>query len=149
VATLTPLLRPGIARPFGREVVVATALAAAGAPVVPPSDELPPGPHRHGDLTLSFWTYVEGLPESPTAAEAGRSLSDLHAVLAGLPPLWDGTPLDTPLDDLGVFAERGPELGADPGLVARVAELTDALLPHLGGPAPAAPVRGSARACER
>ena len=133
VATLTPLLRPRPARPLGREVALATALTAAGAAVVPPSDLLPPGPHEHDGLTSSFWRFLEFLPQPPTAAEAGRALGELHAVLAGLPPLWDGSPLDTPLDDLTVFAERGGELGADPALVRRTAELTAALRPRLGG----------------
>jgi aminoglycoside phosphotransferase (APT) family kinase protein len=61
-------------------------------------------------------------------------LGELHAVLAGLPPLWEGSPLDTPLDDLAVFAERGTRLDADPALVERTAELTARLRPLLGGP---------------
>jgi phosphotransferase family enzyme len=134
VATMTPLLRPVITRSLGREVALAEALTAAGAAVVPPSDLLPPGPHEHGSLHLSFWQHVEVVPDRPTAEEAGRALGDLHAVLATLPPLWDGTPLDTPLDDLAVFAERGGELGADPTLVERTAELTARLRALLTGP---------------
>jgi phosphotransferase family enzyme len=135
VATLTPVLRPAIGRPFGREVALAGALAAAGAAVVPPADLLPAGPHEHDGLTLSFWQHVELLPDPPAAAETGRALAELHVVLADLPPLWDGDPLDTPLGDLAAFAERGPELGADPALVARAAELTALLVPRLSGPA--------------
>jgi hypothetical protein len=134
VATTTPLLRPEIPRSLGREVTLATALTAAGAAVVPPSDLLPPGPHEHDGLALSFWQYLEFLPERPTAAETGTALGDLHAVLAGLPPLWEGRPLDTPLGDLAVFAEQGTELGADPALVERTAELTARLRPLLTGP---------------
>jgi aminoglycoside phosphotransferase (APT) family kinase protein len=134
VATMTPLLRPDIARSLGREVALAEALTAAGAAVVPPSDLLPPGPHEHDGLTLSFWRYVEFLPDRPTAAEAGRALGELHAALAGLPPLWNGSPLDTPLEDLAVFAWRGAELGADPALVERATELTEQLRPLLAGP---------------
>ena len=133
VATLTPLLRPDVDQPFTREVALARALAGAGAAVVPPSDLLPPGPHRQDGLTLSFWQHVEVLPEQPTAVQAGRSLAELHEVLAGLPPL-DGTPLDRPLADLAVFTDRGPDLGADPAAVARVAELVPALAPRLAGP---------------
>ena len=36
--------------------------AAAGAPVVPPSDLLPPGPPRYAGLELSFWQPVAVLP---------------------------------------------------------------------------------------
>jgi hypothetical protein len=136
VATMTRWLRPESARSLAREVALATALTAAGAAVVPPSDLLPPGPHQHDGLTLSFWRHVELRQGPPTALEAGTALGELHAVLADLPPLWHGTPLDTPLDDLAVFAARGAELGAEPALVERTADS-------------AAPVRGSPRACER
>ena len=142
VASHTPLLRPRIERPFGREIALATALTAAGAAVVPPSDVLPPGPHEHDGVTLSFWRYVELRPEPPTPAEAGTALADLHAVLADLPPLDDGAPLDTPLDDLAAFAERGTALGADPRLVERTTELTARLRPLLAGPAQ--PLHGDA-----
>ena len=134
VATLTPLLRPDVGRPFGREVALATALVPAGAAVVPPSDLLPPGPHVQDGLTLSFWQHLTLLPEPVTAAEAAAALGRLHAALAGLPPLWSGSTLDTTLDDLAVFAERGTQLGAEPALVERTAELTAGLLPLLVGP---------------
>jgi aminoglycoside phosphotransferase (APT) family kinase protein len=134
VATTTPLLRPEITRPLGREVALATALTAVGAAVVGPSALLPPGPHQHDGLTLSFWRHVEVLPERPSAAEAGAALGELHDALAGLPSLWAGSPLDTPLDDLAVFAVRGAELGADPALVDRTAELVARLRPLLTGP---------------
>ena len=135
VATLTPLLRPAIDRPFAREVALAGALAAAGAPVVPPSDLLPPGPHRHAGLTLSFWRYVEVLPDRPGPVAAAAALVDLQAALADVRPGWDGAPLDTPLDDLAVFGDRGADLGAAPDLVARVGELVEELRPRLTGPA--------------
>lgn len=134
IATLTPLLRPAVGRPFAREVGLAGALAAAGAPVVPPSDLLPAGPHEHDGLTLSFWRHVEVLPDRPTPAVAGAALGELQAALADVLPGWDGPPLDTPLDDLAVFADRGPGLGAAPDLVARVGELVERLRPGLTGP---------------
>jgi Phosphotransferase enzyme family len=130
VATLTPLLRDGD-RSFRREVALAGALAAAGAAVVPPSDLLPPGPHERDGLVLSFWRHVEVLPDRPSPQDAGRSLGALAEALAGVEPGWDGDPLDTPLDDLAAFAERGPALGADPALAARAGELAQALRPRL------------------
>jgi hypothetical protein len=66
VATLTPLLRPGAPRQPRRDVRLAGALATADAPVLTPSDLLPPGPHEHDGLTLSFWRFVEVLPDRPT-----------------------------------------------------------------------------------
>jgi hypothetical protein len=84
VATLTRLLRPDVARHLGREVAVAGALAAAGAPVVPPSDLLPPGPHEHDGTVLSFWTYVRVLPEAVTPAEVAGALTELEGPLGAL-----------------------------------------------------------------
>jgi hypothetical protein len=133
VATTTPLLRPEIGRPLGREVALATALTAVGAAVVPPSRLVPPGPHRHDGLTLTLWQHVEVLPEQPTAVQAGVALRELHAALTELPPPYPGSPLDTPFDDLAVFARRGAELGADPALVDRTTELVQRLRPLLPG----------------
>ena len=133
IATLTTLLRPDPSRPFGREVAVAGALAAAGAAVVPPSDLLPPGPHVHDGLTLSFWRHVEVLPGAPGPAEVARALTDLHGVLAGLPAT--GTPLDTPLDDLAVWVERSGAWGVGPAVRGRLAEQLERLRPRLAGAA--------------
>jgi aminoglycoside phosphotransferase (APT) family kinase protein len=131
VATLTPLLRPAPLRSFAREVAVAGALAAAGAPVVPPSDLLPPGPHRYAGLELSFWRHVEVLPSVPSPAEAAGALVELHEFLAGLPA--DGAPLDTPLDDLTRFASLGGAWGAPPALLDRLEERLAELRPRLSG----------------
>lgn len=133
VAVYTPLLRPEIRRPFTRELALATALTAAGAAVVPPSDLLPPGPHEHDGLTVSFWRHVDVSPDRPTAEQAGRSLAALHEVLGTLPPLWTGSPLDQPLEDLAVFLDTGTALGADPTVLRQVGELLTALRPRLAG----------------
>ena len=60
-----------------QELRVAQHAARAGAPVVQPSDLLPPGPHRHDGHTLVFWRY---LVEAGTvdAGAAGRGLRVLH-----------------------------------------------------------------------
>jgi hypothetical protein len=133
VAVHTPLLRPEIRRPFTREVALAAALTAAGAAVVPPSDVLPPGPHEHDGLTVSFWRHVDVSTGRPTAVQAGRSLAELHEVLGTLPPLWTGSPLDRPLEDLAVFLDTGTGLGADPTVLREVGELVTALRPRLVG----------------
>jgi Phosphotransferase enzyme family len=133
VATLTPLLRPAVSRPFGREVALAGALAAAGAPVVPPSDLLPSGPHEHSGLTLSFWRFTEVLPEAPDPARVAAALDELQSALADVDPGWTGDPLDTPLDDLAAFLDRGAGLGADADQVQRVGELATRLRPLLTG----------------
>jgi aminoglycoside phosphotransferase (APT) family kinase protein len=65
-----------------RELAVAASLAEAGAPVVAPSAELPPGPHHHEGHVLSFWTYVDQQGK-PDPAAAGAALHDVHEALCG------------------------------------------------------------------
>ncbi len=65
-------------------VGLAAHLAAAGAPVVPPSDLLPPGPHVRERAVLSFWSYVvedRSLPPDPWAA--GDGLRRIHELGVG------------------------------------------------------------------
>ena len=64
-----------------RELSVARHAARAGAPVVPPSDLLPPGPHHRGGHTLVFWHYLVRVGELD-AADAGRRLGVIHDALA-------------------------------------------------------------------
>jgi Phosphotransferase enzyme family len=68
-----------------RVVELAAFLAAEGAPVVGPSRELPPGPHAHDGLVVSFWEYVPHDPERFDATATGRSLEELHNALAAYP----------------------------------------------------------------
>jgi hypothetical protein len=60
-----------------RELTVASHAARAGAPVVQPSDLLPPGPHRRDGYTLVFWGYLARTGELDPAA-AGRGLRRIH-----------------------------------------------------------------------
>jgi hypothetical protein len=91
VATSTAAARPDGAREWlARDVAVAAFLAREGAPVVPPASELPPGPHVHDGLAVTFWRLVRpAAPASPH--EAGAELAVLHPLLARfsgpLPPL--------------------------------------------------------------
>jgi phosphotransferase family enzyme len=64
-----------------QELWVARHAVRAGAPVVPPSDLLPPGPHHHGGHTIVFWRYLvrDGTVD---ASAAGRGLRALHDSLA-------------------------------------------------------------------
>ena len=64
-----------------RELTVARHAGRAGAPVVRPSDLLPPGPHRHGGHTLVFWRYLVQVGELDATA-AGRGLRSIHDALA-------------------------------------------------------------------
>ena len=133
VATLTTELRPDATVPFAREVALAGALAAAGAAVVPPSPLVPPGPHVRDGWVLSFWQYVEVLPDRPGPADVARALVDLQAHLGAVPPPA-GEPLDRPLLDLAAFAADGGRWGATPAQCERLRARLDALRPRLAGP---------------
>jgi hypothetical protein len=64
-----------------RELGVASHAASRGAPVVPPSDEIDPGPHRFGGHVVTFWRYIEAV-DDVDAARAGRGLRAIHDALA-------------------------------------------------------------------
>jgi hypothetical protein len=64
-----------------RELAVASHAADAGARVVPPSDLLDPGPHRHTGHVVCFWSYVKPSGE-PEPRAAGRALREIHEALA-------------------------------------------------------------------
>ena len=103
-----------------RELAVAAYAARAGAPVVPPSDLLPPGPHRKGGHVIAFWQYVEPGGEVDPAA-AGRGLRAIHDALAdytgALPTLHtddllgilDGLEPSADVDFLRELGTRGVE----------------------------------------
>jgi phosphotransferase family enzyme len=64
-----------------RELAVASHAARAGAAVVPPSDLLDPGPHRHGGHIVAFWQYV-GVRREVEPVAAGLALRAIHEALA-------------------------------------------------------------------
>ena len=64
-----------------RELAVARHAARTGAPVVRPSDLLPPGPHRHDGHTLVFWQYIAEVGKLDATA-AGRGLHTIQDSLA-------------------------------------------------------------------
>src|SRR4051812_28673598 len=84
--TGTAVLHDDLEQWLTREVAVGLFLGERGL-AVPPSDALPPGPHRHDGLWLTFWSFVEHGPASPVPAahELGGSLRELHAALADYP----------------------------------------------------------------
>jgi thiamine kinase-like enzyme len=105
ISTITPVLRYPIDSWLLREVSIARFLVAKNAPVVPPSDLIPPGIHSHDGLFMTFWQYVppvsDVVPESETV---GQMLAELHAVLKDYPgelPL-----LTPPLNDIPRGIER-------------------------------------------
>jgi hypothetical protein len=64
-----------------RELAVASHAVRAGAPVVPPSDLLDPGPHHEGGHVVAFWQYVEPRGELDPQT-AGEGLRAIHEALA-------------------------------------------------------------------
>jgi Ser/Thr protein kinase RdoA (MazF antagonist) len=99
-----------------REVDIATFLAGRGAPVVPPSAELPPGPHEHDGLFVSFWRFVDPNEGRPLdVAEAGRSLRELHAALRDFPGElpWLVPALEDVGHGLALLEKRGALADAD------------------------------------
>ncbi|BAZ16032.1 stress response kinase A [Calothrix sp. NIES-4071] len=81
VATTTGTVRKGDAW-LKREVAVSSYLAENGAPIIPPSVQLPPGPYEHNGLILSFWEFVKVLEQPPDPVAVGRALRSCHEVLS-------------------------------------------------------------------
>jgi Ser/Thr protein kinase RdoA (MazF antagonist) len=144
VATSTAALRPDVAAHFERELAVARFLAERGAPVVPPSDLLPPGPHRHEGLVLSFWRYVEGEPATAlTPAELGRALGVLHEALRefrGVLPL-----LGPPVVEVAAgIDELEREAALTPAVLARLRDAHARVAPVLRAAGPVRALHGDA-----
>ena len=64
-----------------RELAITSHLAAAGAPVVAPSRELPPGPHVHDGRVVSFFEFVEVVDGAADPVAAGEGLRFCHEAL--------------------------------------------------------------------
>jgi Phosphotransferase enzyme family len=65
-----------------RELEVAAHAARWGAPVVPPTDEIDPGPHLERGRIVTFWRYVRPRPRDEfDPAAAGRGLRSIHDAL--------------------------------------------------------------------
>lgn len=67
---------------LAQQVELAQFLAAAGAPVAAPADELDPGPHEHDGLQVTFWRYVEHDRARLDGPAAMRGLREVHEALA-------------------------------------------------------------------
>jgi hypothetical protein len=110
VSTITALLRSPIESWLTRELGVTEFLASRGAPVVPPSDILPPGPHIYDGMFMSFWCYVQPVSDAvPEQKIVGQMQAELHAALRDYPgelPL-----LAPPLNDIPCGIKRIQSLG--------------------------------------
>jgi hypothetical protein len=127
IPTVTMLGRPRPVEALVREVAVVSFLAGKGAPVVPVSDLLPPGPFEQDGYAVSFWTYVEhdrDLRLSPV--DVGRALAELHGVLREYP--GELPCLGPALDETAVLLDRlGSPPGADPSGRADLSGLSEDL----------------------
>lgn len=89
IAASTLAVRPRVQDWRQRELDVSAFLTAVGAPVVPPSPELPATTHRHDGQVMSFWRYLPPAdPERPLRPDEetiGSMLRDLHAALRRYP----------------------------------------------------------------
>ncbi len=73
-------------RKLATELEIARHLIRAGAPVVGPSQELPPGPHVQGDFAMTFWRHQDHDPDAlATSRGAGHALAQVHAALDSYP----------------------------------------------------------------
>jgi hypothetical protein len=108
---------------FAEEMRLAQFLAAAGAPVAPPSDAVDPGPHDQDGFAITFWRWIDHDPARADPVAAGRSLRELHSVLERYPgelPTCDrvvevrSVLARLELDELLEFAERLEPLAGRP-----------------------------------
>jgi Ser/Thr protein kinase RdoA (MazF antagonist) len=129
VAASTAALRPDSAASLQRELDVALFLTRKGAPVMPPSAEVPATTHRADGHVMSFWTYLPPAgPSRPDAATLGSMLRDLHAVLRS----YSGAaPWLAPLGDIESFLAR-PRPGVSDADAAALAEAFGRLTAELG-----------------
>jgi hypothetical protein len=126
-----------------RELSVATHLANCEAPVIPPTRQVPPGPHRCQGLMLTLWRYVEPIPRAAGPAETATAINSVHEALADFNgPLPD---FRVELDDARGFLQphRSPTLepadrwflvGVIDELQAALANLDAACHPLHGSP---------------
>lgn len=84
VPTWVSMLRPPGHDPLALEVDVVNHLVADGVPVAPPASALPPGPHEHDGVALTFWEWVDVDPEPASAATAADCLARLPRLHEGL-----------------------------------------------------------------
>ena len=138
VAASTTAIRPDPGAWLQRELDLAVFLAAAGAPVMAPSPEVPAAAFPVDGHVMSFWTYLkpaDGWP--PAEATIGSMLRDLHGLLRTYPTRL---PVLPPLYDVGAFLAR-PENRLSTADTAVLEEALSRLTDELESVAAGAPVQ--------
>lgn len=137
VPTLTGSVRSPVAPWLAREIELTRFLAKAGAPIVPPCDDINPGPHPIRGGAISFWKYVRTVPNvEPTQQEFGRMLGELHTVLRTYPdelPLLTAASNDIPAT-LEIIASKALLQADDIALLWAVYERLKPALTKPSGP---------------
>ncbi|MFI7588870.1 phosphotransferase family protein [Spongisporangium articulatum] len=113
VAAVTARVRMRPAEALQRDVQLAGWLAAQGARVVAPADELPPGPHQAEGFGLTYWRFVEVLGTVSEPDVAAAELLDLHRLSVAYEGALPG------VQPLISDALRGVALARDAGVVTR------------------------------
>jgi hypothetical protein len=113
IATFTARVRREPLPWLRREADLLSWLASVGAPVMPPSDVIPVGPHVVSGWAMTAWGHVEHRPGVvPDAPSALAALDELHDAMLGYPgelPL-----LNPAADDL----DRAIGFGVGEGLLS-------------------------------
>lgn len=80
---VAPSVGQGAGAALSAELSVAEHLARAGAPIVTPTIDVPPGPHLEANETMTLWQFVAHRPaEESDGAVAAEGLREIHAALS-------------------------------------------------------------------
>jgi len=141
VAASTPEVRPDSAAWLQRELDVAAFLDGVGAPVLPPSPEVPPTTYPGDGHVMSFWRYLRSASaELADEDTIGAMLRDLHAALRSYPGVV--TEL-APLADIPAYLAR-PQARIGAGQAAALATAYTRLTAELDLTSPGQPLHGDA-----
>ncbi len=92
-----------------RELDVARHLASKGAPIVFPSADVPPGPHRCADLIVTLWQHYEDRGPPQDDGAFGPLLARVHEQLLDYPGSLP--PFMVELEDVGRILRDRTRLG--------------------------------------
>jgi Phosphotransferase enzyme family len=97
-----------------RELAVAAYLADRGAPTVRPTKDVPPGPHRWRDLTVTLWQYAEPVRDArPASSESAAALTIVHRAMADFPGSLPSFAVELEGARRLLQPQRSPALAAD------------------------------------